>query len=498
MKKLFLIGLFYLISTKIFAQLSLGKIFTDNMVLQREKPICIFGKAIPTENITISFSNITQSLVVKPDSTWETFFKPQKANKNGQKLIVQNGKTTITLNNILIGDVWICAGQSNMEFPLKNEKYAEESIKSAFNPILRLYNYKKALPTSNKPFSPENIKYLNPQNFYDGSWLISDSNAVQDFSAIAYYFGKELTAKTEIPIGLISLAVGGSPLEAWLDKKAVESDNELMKIFQGDWMKNKNLEEWCILRASQNLDGLIQIPKDENGYNHPFKPEFLYKSTYEYFSKVAIKGVIWYQGESNSLSKWRAEQHEKLFPFFIDSWRKQWGQNLPFYFCQLSSISTEKGYKSENWGYFRDSQHRMSASISNIGMAVTSDVGHLTDVHPTNKKVVGERLAKLALNKTYQFKTPCQGPKPIKLIQKNGKIQVVFDSKLYLSEGKIVKGFSFEKEDGTIHRVDAILRKKQVDIYSNLKPKRVFYGYQPFSEGNLKNINGLPCSTFSF
>ncbi len=483
------------------AQLSLGKMFSNNMVLQREKPIHIFGKGIPTEGVTLSFFSKTIDTTIKADSTWEVYFDPQKANKNGQKLTIQSGSETIIFENILIGDVWLCAGQSNMEFPLANEKHVKEALKTAFNPNLRLFNYKKVLSPTNKPFIINEIHHLQPPAFYEGDWLISDSVSAKSFSAVAFYFGQMVTTNTDIPIGLIHLAVGGSPLEAWLREEATRSDTALHKLFEGDWMNNSYLEPWCILRGHQNLDSLLKnnpsaVPKDDFGYNHPFKPSFLSKAM-QPFTAFPIKGFLWYQGESNSLSFLRAQQHERLLPLLVADWRKQWGENLPFYFCQLSSISTEKGYKSENWGYFRDSQRRMADSLDNVGMAVTSDVGHPTDVHPTDKKTVGERLARVALVKIYKQKIAFEEPNPIKAIQKKNKITVYFKGKIAVSEGSILRGVSIETIDGNIHDVPAILKKRKIIIETPLKIKRVLYGWKPFSDGNLINNSGLPCSTFA-
>lgn len=483
------------------AQLSLGKMFSNNMVLQREKPIHILGKGIPTEGVSLSFFSKTIATKIKADSTWEVHFEPQKANKNGQKLTIQSGSETIILYNILIGDVWLCAGQSNMEFPLSNEKHLKEALKTAFNPNLRLFNYKKALPPTNKPFKINEIHRLQPHAFYEGDWQISDSVNAKTFSAVAFYFGQMVEQNTDIPIGLINLAVGGSPLEAWLREEATRSDTTLHKLFEGDWMNNPNSEPWGILRGHQNLDSLLTnnptaVPKDDFGYNHPFKPSFLSQAM-QPFTAFPIKGFLWYQGESNSLSLLRAQQHERLFPLLVADWRKQWGENLPFYFCQLSSISTEKGYKSENWGYFRDSQRRLADSLNNVGMAVTSDIGHPTDVHPTDKKTVGERLARVALAKTYKKKIAFEGPKPLKAIQKKRRIVIHFKDKLSVSDGKILRGMSVETIDGQFLEVSALIKKRTIIIETPSNAKRVLYGWKPFSDGNLMNAAGLPCSTFA-
>lgn len=504
MKNLVFICLFCFVLNDSTAQLSLGKMFDNNMVIQREKPIHIFGKASNvqnTEGVIVSFLNKKITTRIKADSTWEVYFDPQKANKIGQKLTIQSGSDTIVLNNILIGDVWLCAGQSNMEFPLANEKHVQTVLKTAFNPHLRLFNYKKVLPPINKPFKISEINHLQPNNFFEGHWSISDSTSAKSFSAVAYYFGQMVSQNTDIPIGLIHLAVGGSPLEAWLREEAARSDTALNKLFEGDWMHNSHLEPWCILRGHQNLDSLLKnnpsvVPKDALGYNHLYKPSFLSKAM-QSFTAFPIKGFLWYQGESNSLSLARAQQHERLFPLLIADWRKQWGDNLPFYFCQLSSISTEKGYKSEYWGYFRDSQRRLADSLDNVGMAVTSDVGHPTDVHPTDKKTVGERLAQIALSKVYKKAMAFEGLKPLKAVYKKGQIIVHFDRKIAVSDGPILRGVAVETMDGIIHYIPAVLKKRKIIVTTLLKVKRVLYGWKPFSDGNLINTEGLPCSTFA-
>ena len=182
MKNRVFICLFCFVLNDLTAQLSLGKMFSNNMVLQREKPIHIFGKAISTgntEGVTISFLNKTTIVKIKADSTWEVYLEPQKATKIGQKLTIQSGSETIVLDNILIGDVWLCAGQSNMEFPLANEKHVKEALKTAFNPNLRLFNYKKVLPPINKPYKINELKHLQPEYFYEGNWSVSDSTSAK-------------------------------------------------------------------------------------------------------------------------------------------------------------------------------------------------------------------------------------------------------------------------------------------------------------------------------
>ncbi|MES2520828.1 MAG: family 20 glycosylhydrolase, partial [Bacteroidota bacterium] len=483
--------------------LKLDKIFTDKMVLQREKEIPFWGKALPNSMVKIIFDNTKKEVVTNKDSVWRVVFRTQKASAKPQVAQVISEGDTLTINDILIGDVWLCAGQSNMAFMLKNEQFSHQTFPKAFNKNLRLLNFQSGLSVFNIPYKVEQMNQLQYENFYKGSWQISDSISARDFSAVGFYYGKMLQDSLNIPIGLINIAVGGSPTEAWMSAESVRDDKDISKVFEENWLKNEYLEPWCIERGHQNLDKLIKndalIPQDSLGYNHPFKPTFLYKAGIEPLLDFPIKGVIWYQGESNSLSLERTKQHELLLPRMVKDWRKKWQLgNFPFYFCQLSSIGTEKGYKSEYWANFRDSQRQMSISIPNSGMAVTSDFGNPTDVHPTNKKVVGERLARVALAKTYYKKIVASGPKLVKLSVESNQFILTFDQVLETKNNQALIGFELEDSTGQKFVAEAKLSGYKVIIIKKpLKSfKKIQYGWQPFTKANLMNLEGLPVSTF--
>ncbi len=488
------------------AQFSLAKIFGSGMVLQREQLIHIWGKGIPAQSVTGRFSTENQKTTIASDSSWHLVFKKQKANAVPQTIRITSNEVAIELTNILIGDVWISAGQSNMAFMLKNDQFARQTLPHAQHPNLRLLNWQAGLTTYNSPYKPAEISRLKPENFYAGSWQMADSLTARDFSAVAFYFGQMVQASINIPIGLIHLAVGGSPCEAWMRAEAVKADAELAKVFRGNWLKNNSLEPWCIERGHQNLDNLIneksELLNDSLGYNHPFKPTFLYQAGIEPLLNFPIKGVIWYQGESNSLSLGRVNQHEKLFPLLIKDWRKNWKQgDFPFYFCQLSSIGTEKGYKSQYWPEFRDSQRRIAATIPNVGMVVTSDYGHPSDVHPTNKKVIGERLARLALATTYRQKIAASGPVFLKVKKKTNQFILIFqytEKELKTADNQAVRGFELEEASGKCTKVQAIIKGKTIIIPNNKSTtyRRLLYAWQPYTTANLINSEGLPASTF--
>ena len=475
------------------------------MVLQREKEIPFWGKAVPNSKVNILFANSKKVVIANKDSVWRVSFKPQKANINPQGALFINGLDTLKISDILIGDVWLCAGQSNMAFMLKNDQFARQTLPNAANKNLRLLNLQSGLSVYNVPYKANQISQLQPENFYKGTWQVSDSASARDFSAVGYFYGKMLQESTQIPIGLINVAIGGTPTEAWMSAEAGNENPETAKVFQGDWLNNKTVEPWCIERGHQNLDELKKnnalLPEDELGINHPFKPTFLYKAAIEPLLDFPIKGVIWYQGESNALSLERTQQHEILFPLMVKDWRKKWNQgNFPFYFCQLSSIGTEKGYKSQYWPEFRASQMRMSESIPNSGIAITSDYGLAADVHPTNKKIVGERLAKVALAKTYRKPIVSDGPKLLKVIKKPNQIILKFDQKLFTKNNDELVKFELvsTRNNDKVEVVGKIIEKEVIiDILGKNQFSKILYGWQPYQHIIITGKSGIPVSSFA-
>ncbi|WP_373331354.1 sialate O-acetylesterase [Salmonirosea aquatica] len=499
--------------------LKLADVFGSGMVLQRDQPLRIYGKAAPGAAVSIRLFNPTDSgrkgqkrnksqTRVAADSTWQITLTAQGANAKPQILRIISQGDTLTLTNVLIGDVWVCAGQSNMAFMLKDDRFAAAALKSAANANLGLLNWQPSVSVYNVPYKVEEIPNLRPENFYRPSgWEAADSTSARNFSAVGFYFGQMVQRETGVPVGLITVAVGGSPAEAWLRPEAVVSGQaELKPIFRGNWFANESLEPWCRERGHQNLDSLLvggsTLPGDSLGINHPFKPGFLYRAGIESLLGLPIRGVLWYQGESNALSLRRTQQHEQLFPALVRDWRAQWGQGaFPFYFCQLSSIGTEKGYRSEYWPEFRDSQRRMAERIPNVAMAVTSDVGHPSDVHPTDKKTVGKRLARVALAGTYRKKVAARGPSLQKIQQQGNRLVLTFKDAakgLRTQNDQPLAGFELEDAAGVRHPAEAIISGKNVFITNPQSGhwQRVLYGWQPFSGGNLQNAAGLPASTF--
>ncbi|MVM42068.1 sialate O-acetylesterase [Spirosoma sp. HMF3257] len=490
-----------------YGQLRLADVWQSGMVIQRDKPIPIWGWARPGQTVRVQFENEQRQTVVKADSSWSLHLQSRAASATPTRLTIRTDQDMLQLTNLLIGDVWICAGQSNIAFPVINDQFAAQTLRQPKNRSLRLFNKIPALSTYNVAYEPADRPHLNPTGFYQSaSWQEADSVAVRLFSAVGYYFGQTVQQSLNIPIGLINLAVGGSPTEAWMRPASVITDPITQPIIKGDWWQNAALEPWCSQRGHENLDKLIQagctLPADLLGYQHPFKPGFLYKSAIEPLLRLPIKGIIWYQGESNALSLTRAKQHERLFPLLVTDWRKQWQQgDMPFYFCQLSSIGTEKGYKSENWPWFRDSQRRLAEWLPNVGMVITSDVGNPTDVHPLNKRVVGERLAREALVKTYGQQA-VGTPELVSVSRARNGIRLRFrqtGTGLRTADTQAIRGFSVGDSSGPQQDVPAHYRANRVFLCfpKGKSYSHIYYGWKPYTTANLVNSAGLPVSTFT-
>ena len=478
------------------AQLQLARIFTDDMLLPRDKPACIWGLAGPGELVTVSFGYETKSTHARKDSTWCVYLTALKANPDPQVLFVCAGKDSLAVRNILVGDIWLCIGQSNMEWPVANEMNFKHELGDSDQPLLRFYNPdyagKRVFGT---PYTDSIVQLLVPERFYQGRWQVCDSISIKAMSAVAYYFGKAIVGQANVPVGLINLSIGGAPLETFIDKSALRTSRQFSAKIDGDWMMNDALPVWVRERGQQNVGALPHVASDENGKNHPYKPGFACSAGIEQLSPMAIAGVICYQGESNAQEMERVREYAALSRLMMKNYRKRWKSGrLPFYFVQLSSIDSVN-YKSQLWPQFRDEQRKMLQLIPHSGMAVCSDIGSRDDVHPKNKKDVGERLARWALSAPYGYQLIPSGPLPHKVIYKGGKVILSFEFKadgLKTVDGSAVKGFSL---DG-INDVEAFLEDGCIVIYTRKKPDYIYYGWKPFSDGNLVNSEGLPASTF--
>lgn len=495
MNKLFLF--MFLLPCFANAQIQVAKIFSDHMVLQRDQPVHVWGKASPGKTIVISFSGVSKSIAVKPDSTWSVYFSKQKANTQPQAIRIEDGKETLVFNDILIGDIWLCSGQSNMEWPMEKEMHWDKEKFDTNQPLIRFTNPPPAgRYVYGVPYPDSLNQRLTKDRFYLwNGWSGCDSQTIKSMSAVAYYFAKQIVSTQNIPIGLINLSIGGAPIETFIRQEALESSKQFSAKIKGNWLVNDHLPEWVRERGKQNVGKNVSGYGDESGLNHAYKPGFAYSAGIVPILPMPIKGVLWYQGESNALEMPRVKEYKDLLHLLIEDYRNRWNQpTMPFLWVQLSSIDTLK-YHSQYWPQFRNEQRKLLNEVKHGGMAVSSDIGFRDDVHPTDKKSVGERLARWALHFTYKKNIVPSGPLPLKAKYINGNIVIRFryaENGLRTANGKSVTGFSTNGKTET----EAIIQTKKIIIAVKEKPSFIYYGWQPFSTGNLVNAEGLPASTF--
>lgn len=475
--------------TNDFGGLSLPAIYSDNMVIQRDKPFVVKGTANAGDEVIVKLGKKKVKASTNEWGEWQVAFAPMKADGKSYTMTVECGKEKITYSNIVVGEVWLCSGQSNMAFMVKESSHIEQSLANLEGKEIRLYDMKPRVITNNIEWDSIDLVKLNNHDYYlPTSWQLQNKQNVNDFSAVAYHFGAMLADSLGVPVGLICNAVGGAPAEAFIDRRTLEFHPVLVDILY-NWRGNDMIQDWCRGRASKN------IAKSTNKLQrHPYEPCYLYETGIMPIAHYPIKGAIWYQGESNAHN---VELHEIIFPTLIDSWRRTWNNpEMPFYFVQLSSINRP------SWPHFRDSQRRMAAEIPNCDFAVSSDKGDPYDVHPKEKAPVGERLARLALNQTYGMDHVAQhGPTPVSAKETKGKLIIEFSNvtELSTSDGKALRGLEIGWAVGSLQEIPSENIKFDgnriiIDGYSNAR--RIRYAWKPYTDANLVNETGLPASTF--
>ncbi len=483
-----------------FGGLQMPDFYSDNMVLQRNIPLTISGKANAGDQISVLLRQPekrkakeiqTQQATAGKDGRWSVTLNPMVAGTNYTLTIrsasANSSNTEITYKNIAFGEVWLCSGQSNMVFRVDQSIEDEQNEIKAYlvtNPDIRLFNEKCNWLTNDYEWPETALDSVNRLiHFAPAKWEMCNGQNTMEFSAVAFQFGKMLSDSLNVPIGLILNAVGGSPTESWIDRKTLEFELPDMLY---NWKDSDFIQQWVRDRAKKN------IAKSANKLQrHPYEPCYLFESGILPLQGCAIKGVIWYQGESNAHN---IETHEKLFPLLVQSWRNCFGDNLPFYFVQLSS------HDRPSWPAFRNSQRLLMNQLENTGMAVCSDFGDRYDVHPRHKKAVGQRLARWALHDLYGFDVVPSGPLFKSIEMKDNAIFVCFDyaEGLHASDGQALRTFEIAEKEGQFVPANAEVVGNQVKVWNDSiqNPRFVRYGWQPTTDANLVNGDGLPASTF--
>ncbi len=468
-----------------YGGLQLSPLFANGMVLQRDCPLTIGGRANAGEKVTVYIDKQTHKTHADSNGKWQVTLKPLKAGNN-YSLIISTKNRGFQFHHVAVGEVWLCSGQSNMEFALQSSLSAKEDIPQAENNDIRLFDMKFRWEPYAIKWDKSVLDSLNHLQYYTpATWQPCSPETAAKFSAIAYHFGKMLQDSLQVPVGLICNAIGGSPAESWIDRNTLEYQ---FPAILRNWKDNDFIQDWVRNRAKLNLTYATHPLQ-----RHPYEPCFLYEAGILPLQQYPIKGVIWYQGESNAHN---IETHEKLFTLLVDSWRRNWNNpELPFYYVQLSSLNRP------SWPQFRDSQRQLMYKIPHTGMAVSSDKGDEFDVHPRDKRPIGERLGRWALNKTYGLKkiTP-SGPLFREAEFKRDKVYISFDydDGMKSADGEELCTFEVAEWNGIFYPATAIVKNGKVIVQSSQvkNPHYVRYGWQPFTQANLVNSDGLPASTF--
>jgi len=473
------------------AEVKLHGFFTDGAVLQQNREIPIWGTGRDGEKITVKLNDQEVSATVH-DGRWMVKLKPLKA--GGPFTLTVVGDNTVTLTNVLIGEVWLCSGQSNMGFQLSRAANADEAIAASDDPDLRL-------------FTVPRIARDEPLTDISGQWKASAPATASNFSAVAYFFGRDLRRALKVPIGLIDSSVGGTPAEAWTPRETLEENSELKKILtrhaesvraydaakaNQDYERSLQKHEETAKRAKAEGKPAPRAPtKPVNPAQANKRPAGLYNAMIAPLQPYPLAGVIWYQGEANS---GRAAEYEILFPAMIQSWRKVWAQNnLPFLFVQIAPndrMSPE----------IREAQLHTWQKVPRTAMAVTVDVGEANDIHPKKKEPVGARLALAARAIAYGEKIEYSGPVFEKMNIEGNRALLSFShvgGGLVAKDGPL-KGFSISADGKTFVPADAVIKGDKIEVFSKeiSKPLAVRYGWDHVPDVNLFNKEGLPATPF--
>lgn len=489
------------------ANVSLPAFFSTDMILQRDRGIPVWGTADPGEKVTVTFDKAVSSTTAGPDGKWKVTLKSHPAAES--LILTVAGKNTITLDNVAVGDIWFCSGQSNMGFAVRQSRNAEAEIAKSTDPSLRLFTVaKNAIDT--------------PQTDVKGSWSAASPESVRGMTAVGYYFGRELREKLHIPIGLIHSSWGGTSAEAWTSNSALSAQPELKSLI-GDWDKSiaayseadtrrkyetETLPRWQALADQAKADNKPALPRPAlpgSPAQSPNRPTSLYNGMVAPVIPFAIKGALWYQGESNA---GRAAQYRTLFPTMIRDWRSRWGEgDFPFLFVQLANFRTVQTAPVENdgWPMLREAQ-ALTLSLPHTGMATAIDLADAEnpgDIHPKNKQDVGHRLALVALateyKSEYKQEVVYSGPVFDRLKIDGGKARLTYKFASGLkAKGDKLQGFAVSGSDGVWQWADAVIDGVTVVVSSPSvsAPVAVRYDWASNPIGNLYNGSDLPALPF--
>lgn len=494
LSRLFVAAVFAAATLSSRAEVRLSNLFTDHIVLQRGQPLKIWGWARPGEKVTVQFRKQKAAALAGPDGHWLVKLRSEKA--GGPDVLTVAGENLLSINDVLVGEVWVASGQSNMEFPLSKSFEAAPDIAASANPMIRLFTVPK-------------LKLDEPTNNVNGAWKLCDPDSVPGFSAVAYYFARDLQKALNVPVGIIHTSWGGSPAEVWMSEKALAANPELKRDILDPYPDAHqrfllSVKQWEQEKAAAEKAGKPFTKRRPGG---GWKPTELYNGMIAPLIPYAIQGAIWYQGESNAGRAW---QYRTLFQEMIRNWRKDWGQGH-FTFLAVQLAPWDKSRKrsvaeitaapgDSDWAELREAQDLATEELKNVGVAVITDVGEKDDIHPTKKQPVGARLALAARGITYRQPIAWSGPAYKKMKVKDGKAILSFDHVEggLEARGGPLTGFAICGDNNRwVWAKAEIVGDKVVVSHPGIEqPVAVRFGWADFPVLNLYNGAGLPASPF--
>lgn len=491
----------------VFGSVIVPSLFSDHMVLQRNMPINVWGWAEPGEKVSVTLNGITRDTLATASGKWKIVL-PKMYSKKPLSLRIK-GTNEIIINDVLLGEVWIASGQSNMVWPVAN------SSNSEFNVLGAKKNH------GIRFFKLNNIGSQSPQSQTTGIWQIASEKSIPQFSAVAYSFSQILHNILDTPIGIIQNAWGGSTAESWVSRDTIKQSNQLKPIHD-QWLKleenyNANADQEIAMNniflekekvhRSQNVSGSSpsSIPtKLYNKLTGPQRPGNLWNSRVLPIAPYSVQGVIWYQGESNSNNTYRAKQYRHIFGTLINEWRNLWGYSLSFYWAQIANYKEPALYGlMDSLPYLRESQTSVLNDFPDTGQAILIDLGETNDIHPKEKEEVGRRLARWALNRNYGYSTMAyRSPQYDSWHQEGGKVVVNFN---FVNHGLTtlgnneVEGFIVRKNNGDWLSVKGVIEDESsvvIKVPGNFIVDAIRYAWANNPICNLYSSEGLPATPF--
>ena len=476
------------------AQITLPKILSNHMVVERDLPVHIWGMAAPGEAVSVSFRGETRTAKASELGRWSVYLKPGEAGGPFQ-ITIQGALAaqTITLDDVLVGDVWLASGQSNMEFRMYQAATAAADLPHAANPRIRLLMVER------------NAAEYAQDDIQTTGWAASSPESAHDFSAVAWYFARAIEQREKVPVGIIDSTLGGTMVESWTRLRALGEDASLAPVFVSRGrMTDREAEA---LLEDKDHEKQINAAKTQGKPEpefpwHPqlnmWAPSLLWNGMIAPLTPLPIRGVIWYQGESNSIIEREPALYHRLFRTLIEDWRSQWGEgDFPFLYVQIANF---KSTPIEDWAPIRDGQLK-TLELRNTAMAVTIDIGNPDDVHPKDKLDVGLRLALAARALSYGEDISYSGPVFRQATPEGKAIRVWFShhAKGLTAKGGAVTGFEVAGDDGKFVAATAAIEGNTVLVTSDgvAEPKFVRYGWANSPQCNLFNGEGLPASPFT-